>query len=283
MQVLAHGGAGSSPEDPDVRQSALEDAVGAGERAEGPLSAVLETVRALEANPRFNAGTGSSVQSDGSIRTDAGLMIGDGTAGAAASMPDVEHAVDVARVVAEETPHVLVSGQQAVDLAATFGIETDADLWSERTRQRWDEQPAPEGDLRSQLEWVRERFGGADTVGAVAADGAELAAATSTGGRWAALAGRVGDVPQVGAGFYASERAAASATGAGEAIARYGLARQAVDAVANGDDPQTAADRVIRGFETETGETAGIILIDADERVGSAYNSELMQTAAGDD
>ena len=279
MQLIAHGGAGGVPDDPDTRQSVLADAVEMGAAAADPLSAVVDTVRELEASPRFNAGTGSAVQSDGRIRTDAGVMTGDGTTGAACAMEDVEHAVDVARVVATETPHVLLAGEHAVDLADAYGIETDVDLWSDRTRERWAETPGPKGGVRQQLEWVREQFGGADTVGAVATDGQRLAAATSTGGRWAALSGRVGDVPQVGAGFYASERAAASATGAGEAIARYGLARRAVDAVVDGDDPQTAADRVIRGFETETGEEAGVIVVDAEARSGSAYNSELMQTA----
>lgn len=279
MQLIAHGGAGGVPDDPDTRQSVLADAVEMGAAAADPLSAVVDTVRELEASPRFNAGTGSAVQSDGRIRTDAGIMTGDGTTGAACAMEDVEHAVDVARVVATETPHVLLAGEHAVDLADAFGIETDVDLWSDRTRERWAETPGPKGGVRQQLEWVREQFGGADTVGAVATDGQHLAAATSTGGRWAALSGRVGDVPQVGAGFYATERAAASATGAGEAIARYGLARRAVDAVVDGDDPQTAADRVIRGFETETGEEAGVIVVDAEARSGSAYNSELMQTA----
>jgi beta-aspartyl-peptidase (threonine type) len=280
MQVLAHGGAGGEPEDPDARQAVLDDAAVAGTAAGEPLSAVVETVRELEANPRFNAGTGSAVQSDGRIRTDAGLMTNDGTTGAACAMGGVEHAVEVARVVATETPHILISGEHAVDLAAAYGVETDADLWSERTREQWAEESAPaDAEVREQLAWVRERFGGTDTVGAVATDGESLAAATSTGGRWAALAGRVGDVPQVGAGFYATERAAASATGAGEAIARYGLARRAVDAVEDGDDPQTAADRVIRGFEAETGEEAGVIVLDAGGRGGSAYNSELMQTA----
>ena len=279
MQLLAHGGAGGAPGAPERRQSVLDTAAAAGTDADNPLAAVVETVRQLEANPRFNAGTGSAVQSDGVIRTDAGLMLDDGTSGAACSMPGVEHAVDVARYVATETPHIMLSGAQAVNFATAYDVETNCDLWSERTRERWDGEPGPDGDARTHLEWVHEQFGGADTVGAVATDGQQLAAATSTGGRWAALAGRVGDVPQVGAGFYATERAAASATGAGEAIARYGLARRAVDAVADGDDPQTAADRVIRNFAAETGAEAGVIVIDDGGRGGSAYNSTLMQTA----
>lgn len=280
MDVLVHGGAGGRPDEPDERQAVLDRATTAAGKTDTPADAIVEAVRVLESNPRFNAGVGSAVQSDGQIRTDAGVMYSDGTTGAACSMPDVEHAVDVARAVAEQTPHILLSGDHAVAFARAHEIEVCCDLWSERSRDRWTETPdrSSEG-VREQLAWVHEQFGGIDTVGAVAADGDRLAAATSTGGRWAALAGRVGDVPQVGSGFYASERAAASATGAGEAIARYGLARRVVDAVEDGDDPQTAAERTIRGFGAETDEEAGVIVIDDGGRTGSAFNSDGMQTA----
>lgn len=280
MQVLAHGGAGGRPDAPERRQDVLDRAVSTGSDTDSPVDAVVAAVRVLESDPRFNAGVGSAVQSDGEIRTDAGIMLGDGTTGGACSMAGVEHAISVAQVVAQETPHILISGEHAVDLARAYEIETKRDLWSEGTRERWnDRTDRSDGGIHEQLEWVREQFGGIDTVGAVATDGQRLAAATSTGGRWAALAGRVGDVPQVGSGFYATERAAASATGAGEAIARFGLARRAVDAVEDGDDPQTAAERMIRGFGSETGEQAGVIVLDSDGRTGSSFNSDGMQTA----
>lgn len=207
-------------------------------------------------------------------------MIGDGRTGAACAMPGVEHAVAVARAVATETPHVLLAGDRAVAFAASVGVATDRDLWTRATRTRWADLEQHESDAtHDQLVWVREQFGGTDTVGAVATDGKEIAVATSTGGRWCALAGRVGDVPQIGAGFYATERAAMSATGAGEAIARFGLARRVVDAIEDGDDPQTAADRAIRGFEAKTGARAGVIAVDSERRTGEAFNSEAMQTS----
>jgi beta-aspartyl-peptidase (threonine type) len=293
MHVFVHGGAGSAPDQPEPRQGVLDEAASAGADRGTPQAAVVAAARHLETSPRFNAGTGSAVQSDGQIRTDAGLMTDDGESGAACSMPGVEHAIDVARVVKGETPHVMVAGERAVALADAFGVDTDSDLWSDRSRETWTEateEAEPGESVRGQIDWIRDRFGmegpveDHDTVGAVATDGDSLAAATSTGGRWFALAGRVGDVPQIGAGFYASEAAAASATGEGEAIARFGLSRQVVAAVADGDDPQTAADRVIRGFEAETGGQAGVIVLDRSGSVGRAANTEAMQTsAAGSD
>ncbi|WP_225335476.1 isoaspartyl peptidase/L-asparaginase [Halomicrobium urmianum] len=279
MDAIVHGGAGPEPDAPQERRARVADAADAAAAADDPLPAVCAAVRVLESDPRFNAGTGSAVQSDGRIRTDAGLMTDDGTVGAACAMPGVEHAVDAARVVAAETPHVLVAGDRAVDLAAAAGVATDRDLWTDRTRERWAAADPPGGRVAEQLPWVIERFGdGHDTVGATATDGNRLAVATSTGGRWFALAGRAGDVPQVGAGFYADERGAASATGAGEAIARFGLARAAVERL-DGEDPEAAAASAVDAFADATGEGAGVVLIDADGRAGEAFNTAAMQTA----
>jgi isoaspartyl peptidase/L-asparaginase-like protein (Ntn-hydrolase superfamily) len=281
MDVLVHGGAGHKPDEPDVCQERLDDAAATGAVETDPVEAAVTAVRTLEAAPQFNAGRGSALQSDGQARTDAGLMTED-IAGAACSMAGVEHAIEVARVVATETPHVLIAGEHAVELADDSGIETGCDLTTQQTRTQWAEASPPEGAPREHLRWVRERFGGSDTVGAVTTDGERVVAATSTGGRWYALAGRVGDVPQVGAGFYATDSVAVSTTGAGEAIARFGLARRVADAVEDGDDPQTAADRVLRGFASETGEHAGAIAIDRGRQVGTATNAH-MQTAHGQD
>lgn len=279
MHVLAHGGAGGEPEDPQPRRAALQRAVDAGASQEEPLDAVEETIGRLEADPRFNAGRGGARQSDGAVRTDAGMMTGEGGVGAAAGMEDIAHASSVARVVLEETPHVMIAGEPAVALAREFEISVDQDLTSERSRERWRAIEAPTGGPRAHLEWVRRRFGGSDTVGAVATDGERLAVGTSTAGRWFALAGRVGDVPQVGSGFFASERAAASATGAGEDIARVGLARLAVEEVSAGKSPQAAADSAIETFAARTGSRAGVIVLDREGRGGEAVTEATMQTA----
>ncbi|WP_436925672.1 isoaspartyl peptidase/L-asparaginase [Halosimplex amylolyticum] len=317
MQLIAHGGAGSPPDEPADRQAVLDEAVACGAEAADPVAAVCAAVRVLEVDPAFNAGVGGAVQSDGVVRTDAGLMTADGAVGAAAAMPGVCHAVEVARAVMEETPHVMLAGERAVSFAEAVGVETSLDLWTDRTRERWADADPPADDPETHLQWVRERFGddegseasdegtepaddgreadaagsdGAeeprradphdhDTVGAVARDGDEIAAATSTGGRWCALSGRVGDVPQVGAGFYTSEAGGASATGAGEDIAREGLARRAVDLLERGADAEAAARIAIEEFDDAADGDAGIVVVGADGTVGEAFNSPAMQTA----
>jgi beta-aspartyl-peptidase (threonine type) len=284
MKVIVHGGAGSDPDEPEPRQLVLDEAAETGAAESSVLDAVESAVHVLESSPRFNAGVGGAVQSDGEIRTDAGVMTSDREAGAAASMLGVEHAVSAARVVLEETPHVLVSGDHAVDLAADFGVETGVDLWSEKKREKWaDLDSVPEGSPSEHLDWLREKFGGADTVGAVAYDGENFATATSTGGRWLALAGRVGDVPQIGSGFFAAPAGAASATGAGEDIAKATLTRRAVRHLESGHTAQEAADRAIEEFGELTGSSAGVIVLDNDGNAGSAFNSNAMQTAVSAD
>jgi len=280
MRVLVHGGAGSTPDEPEPRQETLDQAAEHGTEATTPTDAVVTAINELESGPRFNAGVGSAVQSDGLIRTDAGLMTSDGTTGAVASMLDVEHAIDVARAVAEETPHIMVAGDPALDIAEAFDVDTDCDLWTERSRERWETlDPVESDDVGEHLAWIREKFGGSDTVGAVATDGDQVAAGTSTGGRWCAIAGRVGDVPQVGAGFYATETAAVSTTGAGEAIAKFGLARRVGEAIESGEHPAEATEQCITEFDETTDAHAGVIAVDVDGRTGEAFNSEGMQTA----
>ncbi len=243
------------------------------------MDAVCETIRVLESDPAFNAGVGSAVQSDGRIRTDAGIMTDDRQCGAVAGLDGVVHAIDAARAVLEETPHVTLAGDPAVEFAAAHSIETDLDCWSDRTRQRWRDAVSPGSTVTEQLEWLDEHFGGHDTVGAVATDGDALVAGTSTGGRWAALAGRVGDVPQIGAGFYASEAGGASATGAGEDIAREALARRAVELLEDGYSPHDAAQQAIDTFGRQADGTAGVIVLDQEGTAGEAFDSPAMQTA----
>jgi beta-aspartyl-peptidase (threonine type) len=285
MEVIVHGGAGGFPGEPEPRQAVLDEAADAGSGETEPLSAVETAVRVLESSDRFNAGVGSAVQSDGVVRTDAGVMTSDRSVGAVCSMTGVEHAISAARVVLAETPHVFVSGDHAVELAAEFGVDTDCELLTAENRERFADADPPDGGPREHLAWLRDRFGGDpddpddhDTVGAVARSGDRFAAATSTGGRWFALAGRVGDVPQVGSGFYCSPAGGASATGAGEDIARVTLSRRAVEYLEDGADADTAARRAIEDFGESTTGSAGVIVL-GPGGAGEAFDSDAMQTA----
>jgi L-asparaginase/beta-aspartyl-peptidase (threonine type) len=88
-----------------------------------------------------------------------------------------------------------------------------------------------------------EIFGESDTVGAVAVDReGRYAVANSTGGASPMLAGRIGDSPIIGCGFYAGRSAAIATTGIGEEIIRRTLARNVHDSIFQGEEVARACD-----------------------------------------
>jgi beta-aspartyl-peptidase (threonine type) len=114
---------------------------------------------------------------------------------------------------------------------------------------------------------------GHDTVGCVALDThGHLASAGSTGGIAGKMAGRIGDTPLPGCGFYADdERGAVACSGDGESIARVIVASHAIHVLSR--SPTQAAQSAIDQISRVGGE-AGVILIDPAGRMGIAHNSE---------
>ena len=121
------------------------------------------------------------------------------------------------------------------------------------------------------------------TVGCVALDAqGRLAAATSTGGTPFRPAGRIGDSPLPGCGFYANEMAAASATGWGEAIASVVLCKDAVDRVVRGLSVKEAAESALKAMKSTiinkdgNGATGGLILLDRYGQGAWAFTTPVM-------
>jgi beta-aspartyl-peptidase (threonine type) len=277
--VIVHGGAGAIAEErheivlAGCRAAAEAGAavIAAGGAA---IDAVQVAVRALESDPEFNAGTGSVLTRAGTIEVDASIMSGDGRAGAVAAVPDLPHAIDLARAVYDEGEHVILAGPHAWEFALERGFARAAGdaMITPRSRARFEEARA--AHARSP-----ERSGG--TVGAVAIDlHGRVAAATSTGGTNFKRPGRVGDTPVPGAGTWADDRAgAASATGDGEAILRVTLTRQLVDRIARGGSPRDAAADAIAELVARTGGSAGAICVDAHGRFGAWHSTASMPIA----
>jgi beta-aspartyl-peptidase (threonine type) len=238
------------------------------------LDAVEAAVRVLEDNPLYNAGTGSSLTSEGKIEMDAGIM--DGATfqvGAVAGVESIKNPIKLARKVLD-SPHVMLIGRGAQQFALEHGMSlcTREDLLTEQVYRRWQEQRAAEVQ---QKEWKH------GTVGAVAVDSAgRLAAATSTGGLMNKHPGRVGDSPLIGCGYYADEYAAVSCTGIGEDFVRLLIARRAAEYVAQGYTAQRAADEAMNLLATLTSGTGALIVVDAQGRVASAKVSQHMPYAS---
>ena len=256
--LAIHGGAGTierdrmTPAQDTAYREALEKALAAGSAvlASGgsALDAVQAAVEVMEDDPLFNAGRGAVFTAAGRNELDAAVM--DGTnraAGAVAGLTTTRHPIAAARAVMEKSPHVFLIGQGAETFAAQQGLEQvpPAFFFTERRWQglvdtlkarglpipdRPEGAPPPPAvpmaaNDPSAPPLDERKFG---TVGAVALDSqGRLAAATSTGGMTAKQWGRVGDVPVIGAGTYASnaDGCAVSATGDGEYFIRATVAR----------------------------------------------------------
>jgi len=216
--VIVHGGAG--PRRPGgaslsdlERAAALERAVAVAfeQLAAGALDACVAAVSELEDCTLFNAGCGSVLARDAGVWCDAGVMAGDGRAGAVAAVTGVMNPVRAARAVLDDDETLLWCGHSRA-LIARYGLRA-----AEPAQMVT---PAARARLDAHLAGRRQPQSG--TVGAVCLDASgRLAAATSTGGKVGKESSRVGDSPLVGAGTWADARTCAvSATGAGEAFIR---------------------------------------------------------------
>ncbi|HWM71351.1 MAG TPA: isoaspartyl peptidase/L-asparaginase [Steroidobacteraceae bacterium] len=333
IAIAIHGGAGvidraqMTPERESSYRAGLSAALDAGyailEQGGTSLDAVTEAVRLLEDDPQFNAGRGAVLSHDGEAELDASIMDGAGPrAGAVAGIRHVKSPIGLARLVMDQSQHVMLIGEGAETFAREQGLEFVSNTYF-RT-------PYRERELQRALEWERQQAlnanaatgghganagaggdgaaragartaGGAEsgdavpapyrggtitgTVGAVAIDRAgNLAAATSTGGMTNKRYGRVGDSPIIGAGTYANNKTCAiSATGSGEFFIRAVVAHDIHALVQYKQLSIAAAAReVVQEKLKRHGGEGGVIAIDRNGHIALEFNSEGMFRGARD-
>jgi beta-aspartyl-peptidase (threonine type) len=260
--LVAHGGAGAAPAHPEAQveaEHALAAALGAGWTVlagGGPaLDAVETAVAAMEASGCFNAGRGAVPDRDGGVSLDAAIMDGPTrAAGAVAAVERLAGAIAAARLVMNTTPHVLLAGPGAEAFARAAGLAS-----------------APPDYFR------RARAAASGTVGAVARDAAgRLAAATSTGGLTGKLPGRVGDSALIGAGTWADDRCAISATGWGEIFIRAAFAHDIAIGVGRLGLPLAAAARRSLDEVVALGGHGGCIAVGGAGEIAMPFSTAVM-------
>ncbi|MDZ4821769.1 MAG: isoaspartyl peptidase/L-asparaginase [Planctomycetota bacterium] len=240
--LVVHAGAGvvgreeCDPAMQDEAQRQLQAALQAGyavlaSNSFTSLDAVGAAVRVMEDSPVFNAGKGAALTADGTAELDSAIMSGlDLHAGAVANVTTLKNPITAARLVMEQSRHVLMAGNGAEKFAIQHGAETvDPSYFITPQRLRSLEAKLREvsATLQSNAPAPAQPYDRFGTVGAVALDSAgNLAAGTSTGGITGKRPGRVGDTPLIGAGTYADNRSCAvSCTGDGEIFIRTVAAR----------------------------------------------------------
>ncbi len=283
FSLAIHGGAGTLRREAMTAQAeaeyreGLRRALMSGYRVlkqGGPaLEAVTNAVMALEDDPHFNAGRGAVYTSAGTHEMDAAVMDGASRkAGAVAGVSGPRNPVLAARAVMENSENVLLIGEGAMAFCREQGLAFEEGAYF-GTAERL-------AALRAELE--RRRLQGQDkrddaarhgTVGAVACDAAgNLAAATSTGGMTGKLPGRVGDCPVFGAGTWADESCAISATGHGEVFIRYAAAHEIACRMRLGKQALAAAAEAVVAELGVRGGSGGLIAVDATGEVALPFN-----------
>ncbi|GAA4412161.1 N(4)-(beta-N-acetylglucosaminyl)-L-asparaginase [Nibrella viscosa] len=215
---------------------ANEAAIAVLKKGGSALDAVEAGVRIPEADTNdTSVGYGGLPDRDGRVTLDACIMDEKGNAGSVTFLEHIMHPISVARAVMEKTPHVMLSGEGALQFALAQGFKKE-NLLTPHAQKKWQE-------------WLKtaqykpiiniERH---DTIGMLAIDSrGNLSGACTTSGLAFKMHGRVGDSPIIGAGLFVdNEIGAAVATGLGEAVMKTCGAFLVVELMRQGRTPQEA-------------------------------------------
>jgi len=300
--VIVHGGAGSylattTREQRITRGERLVDAARAGFEAleaGGARAAVLAAVQLMERDERFNAGWGSRLQSDGTVRMSAALMDGrtlrsssvynvqgcllpSALADALQSRGDRNLDGDGARALMAELGVPVVEVRTPQNIARWEALRDGADHVDRDSAIGDGGERAVHAAREAGVEVPEDLLPPEDrrhgTVGAVAVDLAgELWACTSTGGRGHEAVGRVSDTPTP-AGNYACGAVGVSVTGFGEQILDLNVAGRLATRALDGASLHDALTRTLDEVVHHRG-LLGVIALCPDGTVGYAHSTE---------
>jgi len=206
------------------------------------LDALEQGVRIPEGDPDdMSVGYGGLPDRDGNVTLDACIMDAQGNAGSVSFLQHIKHPISVARKVMEETPHVMLSGDGALQFALAQGFEKENLLTAEAKAawEKWKEKSEYKPIINIENH---------DTIGMVGVDAdGELAGACTTSGLAYKMHGRVGDSPIIGAGMFVdNEVGGAAATGMGEAVLKTLGSFLVVELMRQGKSPQEACEEAVQ-------------------------------------
>lgn len=220
------------------------------------LDAVEAGVKVPEADlQNTTVGKGGYPDRDGHVTLDACIMDSEGNCGAVLALEHITHAISVARLVMEKTPHVMLAGEGALQFALQNGFEKENLLTqeSEREWKEWLKKATYEPIINIENKsFNSEKLPGNqfnhDTIGLLAIDAAgNLSGACTTSGMAFKMHGRIGDSPIIGAGLYIdNEIGGATATGVGEEVVRTVGSFLVVELMRQGYSPEEACKETVQ-------------------------------------
>lgn len=302
FSIVIHGGAGYirkdniSPEREVEYRQKLEEAIRVGfdilKSGGTSLDAVQKTINVLEDSPLFNSGKGGVFTNEGTCEHDASIMDGNTlNAGASAGTKTVKNPINLARVVMENSPHVMLAREGAETFAKEQGLDIvdPSYFYTEKSMKALERVKASENKKVASFydtDIQNSKFG---TVGCAALDKhGNLAAGTSTGGMTNKRWGRIGDSPIIGAGTYANNKTCAvSSTGWGEYFIR-GMVAYDISALMEykGLSLKEASKEVIQNKLPSVGDgkgNGGIIALDTSGNMVMEFNTPGMFRATMND
>ena len=200
------------------------------------LDAVEQGCKIEEANEDGQSvGIGGLPDRDGNVTLDACIMDYTGNCGSVVYLKDIKHAISVARLVMEKTPHVMLAGDGAKKYALSMGFNEE-NLLTEKSKKDW-------------IKWKKEEeykpiinIENHDTIGMLAMDEKQnISGACTTSGLAYKMQGRVGDSPIIGSGlFIDNEIGGAVATGLGEEVIKTVGSFLIVELMRQGYSPKEA-------------------------------------------
>ena len=205
------------------------------------LDAIEAGVRIPEGDPQVRSvGYGGYPDREGKVTLDACIMDHKSNCGSVSFLQGIKHPISVAKKVLQDTPHVMLSGQGALQFAKSKGFVVENLLT-----------PESESDWKKWLEESKYKpvinIENHDTISMllIDADGNISGGCTTSGAAWK-MHGRVGDSPIIGAGlFLDNEVGAAAATGLGEAVIRTAGSAMVVELMRQGKSPAEACKEIV--------------------------------------
>lgn len=216
--------------------------------------AIEIAIKDVEDCPFYKSvGFGGLPNEEMQVELDAAFMDGDTfDIGAVAAIKDYANPISIARFLAKEKVNNLLVGEGAEKYAHKHGFERK-NMLTNRAKIHY----------HNRIKEVQQQnikpYDGHDTVGMVCLDiDGKMTTATSTSGLFMKRAGRVGDSPISGSGFYVDSKVGgAAATGLGEDVMKGCLSYEIVRLMKEGLHPQQACEKAVNMFDKELRQRRG--------------------------
>lgn len=212
------------------------------------LDAVEAGVRVPEADPEvITVGLGGIPDADGKVTLDACIMDDKGRAGSVAFLEHIVHPISVARLVMEKTPHVMLTGEGALQFALQNGFKKE-NLLTPKMKAEWKKWKKEKKAFSTKINIENQLKENHDTIGMLAVDvNGRISGACTTSGMGFKMHGRVGDSPIIGAGLFVDgEIGGAVATGSGELVMKTLGSFLVVELMRNGKSPAEACEEAVK-------------------------------------